>query len=241
MEREAGGAPACCTYGAGAGGAPACCTDGAGAGGAPACCTDGARAGGAPACCTDGAGAGGAPACCTDGAGAGGAPACCTDVEREQEEHLRVVQMEREQEEHLRLVQMEREQEEHLRVVQMEREQEEHLRLVQMERCLYKTIVKAAKDTAANLGLQQLSANNPCSRSMVMHYSFDYAQQVHLPSSPMQPGPLYFLVPRKWGLFGVCCEAISKQINFLIDEAHLVSKGSNAVISFLLLHKVWPG
>ena len=154
-------------------------------------------------------------------------------MEREQEEHLRVVQMEREQEEHLRVGQMEREQEEHLRVVQMEREQEEHLRVVHMERCLYKTIVKAAKDTAANLGLQQLSANNPGSRSMVMHYSFDYAQQVHLPSSPMQPGPLYFLVPRKWGLFGVCCEAISKQINFLIDEAHLVSKGSNAVISFL--------
>ena len=113
------------------------------------------------------------------------------------------------------------------------RQQEEHLRVVQLERSLYNTIVKAAKDTAATHGLHQLSANKPCSRSMVMHYSFDYAQQVHLPSNPMQPGPLYFLVPRKCGLFGVCCEAIPKQINFLIDEAHLVSKGSNAVISFL--------
>ena len=113
------------------------------------------------------------------------------------------------------------------------REQEEHLRVVQMERCLYNTIVKAAKDTAANRGLQQLSANKPCSQNMVMHYSFNYAQKVHLPSSHMQPGPMYFLVPRKCGLFGVCCAAIPKQINFLIDEAHLVSKGSNAVISFL--------
>ena len=113
------------------------------------------------------------------------------------------------------------------------RQQEEHLRVVQLERSLYNTIVKAAKDTAATHGLHQLSANKPCSRSMVMHYSFDYAQQVHMSSNPMQPGPLYFLVPRKCGLFGVCCEAIPKQINFLIDEAHLVSKGSNAVISFL--------
>lgn len=66
-----------------------------------------------------------------------------------------------------------------------------------------------------------------------MHYSFDYAQQVHLPSNPMQPGPIYFLVPRKVGLFGVCCEGLPKQMNFVIDEAHLISKGSNAVISYL--------
>ena len=66
-----------------------------------------------------------------------------------------------------------------------------------------------------------------------MHYSFDYAQQVHLPSNPLQPGPIYFLVPRKIGIFGVCCEGLPRQVNFLVDEAHLVSKGSNAVISYL--------
>ncbi|KAI0213588.1 hypothetical protein LSAT2_001353, partial [Lamellibrachia satsuma] len=52
-------------------------------------------------------------------------------------------------------------------------------------------------------------------------------------SDPLQPGPIYFLVPRKVGLFGICCERVPKQVNFLIDEAHLISKGSNAVISFL--------
>ena len=66
-----------------------------------------------------------------------------------------------------------------------------------------------------------------------MHYSFDFAQQVHYPSDPMQPGPMYFLVPRKCGLFGVCCEALPQQINYLIDEAVVVGKGSNAVISYL--------
>ena len=48
-----------------------------------------------------------------------------------------------------------------------------------------------------------------------VHYSFDYAQQVHLPSNPMQPGPIYFLVPRKCGIFGVCCEGIPKQVNYI--------------------------
>src|SRR6218665_1078503 len=55
--------------------------------------------------------------------------------------------------------------------------------------------------------------------------SFDYAQQDHLPSDPLQPGPLYFLVPKKLGLFGFCCEGLTRQMNFLIDEAHLISKG----------------
>lgn len=57
--------------------------------------------------------------------------------------------------------------------------------------------------------------------------------QVHYPSDPLQPGPVYFLVPRKCGVFGVCCEGIPQQVNYLIDEAHCSSKGSNAVISYL--------
>ncbi|KAL0964106.1 hypothetical protein UPYG_G00318760 [Umbra pygmaea] len=43
------------------------------------------------------------------------------------------------------------------------------------------------------------------SKDTMMHYSFDFAQQVHYPSDSMQPGPKYFLT-RKCGLFGVCCE-----------------------------------
>ena len=66
-----------------------------------------------------------------------------------------------------------------------------------------------------------------------MHYSFNYAQQVHLPSNPMQPGPIYFKVPRKVGIFGVCCESLPRQVNFLIDEAGSMGKGANATISYL--------
>ena len=68
-----------------------------------------------------------------------------------------------------------------------------------------------------------------------MHYSFDFAQQVHYLSNPAseQPGPIYFLCPRKCGLFGVSCEAIPLQVNYIIDEGMAVSKGSNSVISYL--------
>ena len=112
-------------------------------------------------------------------------------------------------------------------------QQELHLRTVQEERSLYTSMVDEAKTTCQSHQLSDFVRSAPCSRQVKMHYSFDYAQQVHLPSDPLQPGPIYFLVPRKCGLFGVCCEGIPKQVNFLIDEAHLISKGSNAVVSYL--------
>ena len=72
-----------------------------------------------------------------------------------------------------------------------------------------------------------------CSSDMVAHYSFDMAQQVHYPSDPFQPGPMYFLTPRKCAIFGVCCEALPRQVNYLIDEASDTGKGANTIVSLL--------
>ena len=77
------------------------------------------------------------------------------------------------------------------------------------------------------------SSLEPCSLQSTMHYSFDMAQQVHYPSNPLQPGPIYFLTPRKCALFGVCCEALPRQITYLIDEASDTGKGSNTIVSLL--------
>ena len=112
-------------------------------------------------------------------------------------------------------------------------QQELHLEIVKQERSAYNKMVGSAKDVCRQLGIGELSANTPCSRQIEMHYNFDYAQQVHLPSDPLQSGPIYFLVRLKVGLFGVCCEGVPKQVNFLTDEAHLISQGSNVVIYFL--------
>ncbi len=71
----------------------------------------------------------------------------------------------------------------------------------------------------------------PMTHNITVHYAFDFAQQVHYPCNPHQPGPIYFLTPRKCGIFGICCEAIPRQINYLIDEAVDIGKGANTVVS----------
>ena len=73
----------------------------------------------------------------------------------------------------------------------------------------------------------------PCSNDLVVHYSFDMAQQVHYPHDPLQPDPVYFLTPRKCAIFGVCCEGLPRQINYLIDEASDTGKGANTIVSML--------
>ena len=48
-----------------------------------------------------------------------------------------------------------------------------------------------------------------------------------------QPGPIFFKTARKCGIFGVSCEAMSNQMNYLIDEADDIGKGANATISLI--------
>ena len=47
------------------------------------------------------------------------------------------------------------------------------------------------------------------------------AQQIHYPSDPLQPGPIYFLTPWKCAIFGTCGEALQTNMkgfqHFLFD------------------------
>ena len=118
---------------------------------------------------------------------------------------------------------------------------EEHLRIVQVERSFYKSTCDACRESVraffsvdGEFQPPSLSSNiTPNSNDIRVHYSFDYAQQVHYPSDPLQPGPIYFLTPRKCTVFGVSCEALPRQVNFLTDEAGECGKGANNVISRL--------
>ena len=105
------------------------------------------------------------------------------------------------------------------------REAQEHLRVVQLERSYYKTTCDECRASVTSHFTTdgEFSPPSPLSTvvsvsSIKVHYSFDYAQQVHYPSDPLQPGPIYFLTPRKCTIFGVNCEAIPCQINFLTDD-----------------------
>lgn len=103
---------------------------------------------------------------------------------------------------------------------------------MKLERTFYNSLIASMKDLVATNTLD-LGQNPENSRPITSHYSFDFAQQVFYPNDPLQPGPIYFLVPRKCAIFGICCEGIPKQVNFLIDEASSINKGSNSVISYL--------
>ena len=117
----------------------------------------------------------------------------------------------------------------------------EHLRIVKEERTYYKSTCEECKKSVHAHFLTNGEFTPPppsscilCnSRDIKVHCSFDYAQQVHYPSDPLQPDPIYFLTPRKCTVFGVNCEAIPRQINFLTDEAGDCGKGANAVVSWI--------
>ena len=53
---------------------------------------------------------------------------------------------------------------------------------VERERNLYKAIVSECKTTVQANAAVKLGSSSPCSRDMMMHYSFDFAQQMHYPS-----------------------------------------------------------
>ena len=113
----------------------------------------------------------------------------------------------------------------------------EHLRIVKMERSHYKSVCEECKESIqahfvvnGNFSPPPYSQTPANSVDIKVHYSFDYAQQVHYPSDP---GPIYFLTPRKCTVFGVNCEALPRQINFLTDEAGDCGTGANAVVSHI--------
>lgn len=115
-------------------------------------------------------------------------------------------------------------------------QQESHLAVVQQERSLYNSMVDDARRVVADQHITALSCSTPNSRRITMHYCFDYAQQVHYPSDPLQPGPMYFLTPRKCGIFGVCCPGIPQQVNYLTDEGMCVGKGSISYLHHFFAH-----
>ena len=92
----------------------------------------------------------------------------------------------------------------------------EHLSHVGKECALYQRLCKETKE-ALPVGLD-IGPHVTCSYDGVMNYSIDFAKQVHYSSNPLQSGPVYFKTPRKCAIFGVTCEALPKQVTFLLDE-----------------------
>lgn len=118
--------------------------------------------------------------------------------------------------------------------IQLHQQAIEHLEYAKNERDHYRDCIKLSEKCYSRLGpRQKIPPCKPNSRPISMHYSWDFAQQLHYPYEDQQVGPIYFKTPRRAQLFGVCCEGIPCQINYLIDEADFLEKNSNTVVSLL--------
>jgi hypothetical protein len=107
-----------------------------------------------------------------------------------------------------------------------------HLQQAKKERDYYRKVIKKTQKVYKNLFDENIppSKRKKSIRKFSMHYSWDFAQQLNYPYEDQQVGPIYFKTPRRAQLFGVCCEAIPCQFNYLIDEADFLNKGANTVI-----------
>ena len=93
---------------------------------------------------------------------------------------------------------------------------QDHLTLVQLERSFYNTTCDTCREQiydhfTINDMFEPPPTNSnilPNSNDICAHYSFDYTQQVHFPSNPLQLGPISFQTSRKCSLFGANCEVI---------------------------------
>ena len=116
-------------------------------------------------------------------------------------------------------------------------EQLKHLDTADKERGYYKSQCELAKEDLETKFLVMFNKYPPppppCSFEGRTHISWDYAQQLHYPSDPFQPGPMYFKAARKCGVFGVCNDGLNSQVNYLIDEIVDTGKGANTTISYV--------
>ena len=81
---------------------------------------------------------------------------------------------------------------------------EAHLLEATTERSYYRTAVKESKDKVHTFTTDDVFTPPPVGAALAsgtglrqVHYSFDFAQQVHYPHNPLQPGPIYFKTTRK--------------------------------------------
>ena len=108
----------------------------------------------------------------------------------------------------------------------------EHLHVVKMERTHYKTICEECKvSVRAHLTADEIFIHTTTTTTLHTYTQQHQGHQGALSSDPLQPGPIYFLTPWKCTVFGVACEALPRQINFLTNEAGDCGKGANAVVS----------
>lgn len=114
-----------------------------------------------------------------------------------------------------------------------------HIKSAQRERDHYRNVCVAAKEELD--GRPRIEGSiTPCSTNLRnVHYTFDFAQSVLLPTHCRQEGALYFLSPFKVNFFGICNDGRTLQHNYVFGESESIgedgqqSHSANSVVSML--------
>ena len=111
----------------------------------------------------------------------------------------------------------------------------EHLVKAKLERNHYNKNTKLAEEQRKLVDEQFIIRGKAdyCSVDATAHYSYDWAQNVHVPHSDQQVSKIYYLSPRKVHLFGIQDEAVREQINYVLDENEIIGKGPNGTLSMV--------
>ena len=116
----------------------------------------------------------------------------------------------------------------------------DHVLFAQKEREFYQKKTQEAKEEWDAHAAAGLPPHAPQSNGLQkVHYTFDFAQNVNLPHTARQVGPIYIKTPLKVHLFGINCEAIPKQVSYLLSAADTIgqdgthSNNANTVVSLL--------
>jgi len=111
----------------------------------------------------------------------------------------------------------------------------EHLVKAKLERNYYNKNTKLAEEQRKLVDEQFTIRGKAdyCSVDATAHYSYDWAQNVHVPHSDQQVSKIYYLSPRKVHLFGIQDEAVREQINYVLDEDEIIGKGPNGTLSMV--------
>jgi len=110
----------------------------------------------------------------------------------------------------------------------------EHLVKAKLERNYYNKNTKLAEQQRKLVNEHFITRGKAyCSIDATAHYSYDWAQNVHVPHSDQQVSKIYYLSPRKVHLFGIQDEAVREQINYVLDEDEIIGKGPNGTLSLV--------
>lgn len=94
-------------------------------------------------------------------------------------------------------------------------------------RCLWKTLLPFIAKLMNSALVIHAPETSQCIIPLIMHSRYI------IPLTHFSLVPCIFWPPRKCGLYGINCEAIPRQVNYLIDECGCITKGANVVVSYL--------